>query len=248
MESLTVSNRLNRRPRPFLTAEWRHLLMLNYRVDPAVLAGRVPAGCELEDWNGDALVSVVGFRFLQTRVLGLSVPLHRNFDEVNLRFYVRRKVDSLWRRGVVFVREIVPRRAIALLANGVYSESYVAMPMRSEIDSVTGRLSYAWRRDGVWERVGAEWRGPWSIPNDGDEASFITEHYWGYSRRRAGQTIEYEVEHRPWRVALATDAVLECDITALYGPEFREALAAPPYSALVAEGSPIVVQRGAALF
>jgi len=247
MESLTLRSCLDHRPRPFVTAEWRHLLMLNYGIEPPALAGRVPAGCELDDCSGDTLISVVGFRFLRTRVLGLSVPLHRDFDEVNLRFYVRRRVEGVWRRGVVFVREIVPRRAIALVANGLYGESYVAMPMRSEIDDDASRLSYSWRRGGVWERLSAERSGPWVIPEDGTEASFITEHYWGYARQRSGRTIEYEVTHPQWRVAAASDASLECDVTTLYGPEFRDALAATPHSALVAEGSPVVVRRGGSM-
>src|SRR5262245_53035082 len=117
----------------FLTAEWRDLAMLNYEIDPAVLASRVPPGCELDTWDGRTFVSVVGFRFLRTRVLGVPVPFHVNFEEVNLRFYVRRKADSEWRRGVVFVKELVPRRAIALVARVAYGENYVAFPMRHSI-------------------------------------------------------------------------------------------------------------------
>ena len=113
-------------PAKFLTAEWRHLLMVNYVVDLAVLTPLIPAGTELDLWQGRAYVSVVGFRFLRTKVLGIPVPFHRDFDVVNLRFYVRRKVDGQWRKGVVFVKEIVPKRAIAFVARTVYNENYVA--------------------------------------------------------------------------------------------------------------------------
>src|SRR5690348_18142677 len=102
--------------RPLLTAEWRHLALLQYVVDPAVLLPLVPLGTELDSWEGRTLVSMVGFRFLRVRVLGASILFHTDFDEVNLRFYVRRRVAEGWRRGVVFVREIVPRRAVALVA------------------------------------------------------------------------------------------------------------------------------------
>ena len=98
---------------PFLTARWVDLAMVNYEVDPALVRALVPAGTELDLWSGRCLVSVVGFQFLETRVLGLALPFHRNFEEVNLRFYVRRTVGDEARRGVVFVKEIVPRRAIA---------------------------------------------------------------------------------------------------------------------------------------
>src|SRR5947207_15642078 len=117
---------------PFLTAQWRHLVMLNYEVDADVLTPLVPAGTTLDLWQGRALVSVVGFRFLGTRVLGVSVPWHRDFDEVNLRLYVRRELEGgEVRRGVVFVREVVARRAITWLARVAYNEPYRTLPMRS---------------------------------------------------------------------------------------------------------------------
>src|SRR5262245_39598094 len=116
----------------FLTAHWCDLAMLNYEVSPAVLSDLIPAGTELDSWGGHTFVSMVGFRFLRTRVLGLAVPGHSNFDEVNLRFYVRRNAHDGWRRGVVFVKEIVPHRAIAWLARALYNENYVALPMRHQ--------------------------------------------------------------------------------------------------------------------
>ncbi|MDE0204502.1 MAG: DUF2071 domain-containing protein, partial [Candidatus Tectomicrobia bacterium] len=99
--------------RVFLSANWRHLVMVNYEVDPNLLRSWLPAGVELDTWQGRTLASVVGFEFLATRVLGVQVPGHQDFHEVNLRFYVRRRVGGGWRRGVVFVKELVPRRAIA---------------------------------------------------------------------------------------------------------------------------------------
>jgi uncharacterized protein YqjF (DUF2071 family) len=120
--------------RIFLTAEWRYLAMLNYEVDPAVLARRVPFGTELDTLNGKTFVSIIGFLFLKTRFLEIPVPLHQVFEEVNLRFYVRRRAEEGWRRGVVFVKEIVPRWAIAAVARRCYEENYVAMPMRHQIE------------------------------------------------------------------------------------------------------------------
>ncbi|MES2569397.1 MAG: DUF2071 domain-containing protein, partial [Verrucomicrobiota bacterium] len=121
--------------KPFLTAEWRHLAMLNFATDPALLRPLVPAGTELDEFGGTTYLSVVGFLFLKTRVLGAGFPFHRDFEEVNLRFYVRRKVGGEWRRGVVFIREMVPRQIIALIARVVFGEPYSALPMR-----LSGRL------------------------------------------------------------------------------------------------------------
>jgi uncharacterized protein YqjF (DUF2071 family) len=234
--------------RRFLTAEWRNLVMLNYEVDPSILAGRVPAGCEVDFWEGRTFVSAVGFQFLATRVLGAPIPFHRNFEEVNLRFYVRHKEEGEWRRGVVFVRELVPRRAIAFVANHVYGEKYLALPMRHRIELREGaqpnRLSYQWRRSDTWEGITASFSGSSFLPADDAEETFITEHYWGYSQQPDHSTVEYQVEHPRWRVWHAETASLECDVASLYGPSFREPLAGSPSTAFVADGSPVVVRHG----
>lgn len=232
----------------FLEAEWRHLAMLNYPIDPALLAAHLPAGCETDAFEGRTFVSVVGFRFLRTRVLGIAVPFHRDFDEVNLRFYVRRQVEGRWRRGVVFVKELVPRPAIAFVARRAYGEHYVALPMRHAIEHDAARgtiaVSYQWRRAGRWEGLSARVAGAPSLPAEDAEETFITEHYWGYTRRPDRSTIEYQVEHPRWRVWRATDAALSCDVSTLYGPRFAEPLAGPPSTAFVAEGSAVTVRRG----
>jgi uncharacterized protein YqjF (DUF2071 family) len=234
-------------PEPrFLTAEWRHLAMLNYEIDPALLAARVPAGCEIDAWSGRTFVSVVGFQFQHTRVLGLPIPFHRNFEEVNLRFYVRRKREDGWRRGVVFVRELVPRRAIALVARALYGENYTALPMRHSVDIAPtgGSVAYQWRRLGRWEGLSVELAGEPALAAEDSEEAFITEHYWGYSRQRDGLAVEYQVEHPRWRVWRADRSALHCDVGSLYGREFAEALSDPPTTAFVAEGSPVLVRRG----
>jgi uncharacterized protein len=232
--------------RPFLTAEWRHLVMLNYDVDRAALAPLVPAGTTLDLWQGRALASVVGFRFTETRLYGVPIPFHRDFEEVNLRFYVRHEPpDGGVRRGVVFVRELVPRVAIASLARLVYNEPYRAVRMRSTVPGAPveapGRVTYEWRAGGAWERLAATASGAPAVPDPASEAAFITEHHWGYTRQPDGSAVEYEVTHPVWRAWSATNPVLAADVCALYGPAFVEALSRPPASALIAEGSPVAV-------
>jgi uncharacterized protein YqjF (DUF2071 family) len=233
---------------PFLTARWVDLAMVNYEVDPALLLGLVPAGTELDLWSGRCLVSVVGFQFLDTRVLGLALPFHRHFEEVNLRFYVRRTVEGEVRRGVVFVKEIVPRRAIAWIANAVYNEKYIALPMSH--DATIGdrrRLSYGWRYQGAWCRLAVTLEDAPSRPAGDSEEAFITEHYWGYTAQRDGSTLEYKVEHPRWNVWTGRDPELACDTAALYGPVFGSFLSGPPSSCFVADGSAVIVRRGVAV-
>ena len=237
-------------PAAFLTAQWRNLVMLNYEIDPAILQKRLPKGTELDFWNDRTYVSLVGFRFLETRVLGRRVPFHINFDEVNLRFYVRHKADGEWRRGVVFVKEIVPRMAIALVARWAYNERYIALPMKSVIDLPSntneqqGSVSYSWKWANQWHELSAQISGEPIPLVSGSEAEFITEHYWGYAAQRDGSTLEYQVEHPAWRVWPAQHSHFVGDVTTLYGPEFVELLSCPATSAFVAEGSEIMVRHG----
>jgi uncharacterized protein len=240
---------MTERQRPaFLTAEWRYLVMLNYDVDPAVLHALVPRHTVLDLWNGRAIVSVVGFRFLRTRVLGVPIPLHRNFEEVNLRFYVRHTTpEGEVRRGVVFVRELVPRAAIAAVARLAYNEPYWAMQMRSSVPRTQvedpGRVQYEWRTESHWQHVSATPSGPPTLREPGSEESFITEHFWGYTRQRDGATVEYEVRHPRWRVWSVRESSLDADVPRLYGSSFARALAVAPASAFIAEGSPVTVYR-----
>jgi hypothetical protein len=151
------------------------------------------------------------------------------------------------RRGVAFVRELVPRAAIALVARLAYNEPYLAVPMRSRTPAVPvespGRLVYEWRTGGRWQRVAAGTSGVPTLPSPDSEAAFIAEHYWGYTRQRDGGTVEYEVRHPAWRVWPAESPELDVDVAGLYGHAFTRALAGPPTSAFVAEGSPVTVYR-----
>jgi uncharacterized protein len=237
--------------RSFLTARWENLVVLNYEVPSATSAPLVPRGTELDLWQGHALVSLVGFTFADTRVRGFSIPGHRDFEEVNLRFYVRRRVSSEpHRRGVVFIRELVPRYAIAAIARLLYNEPYVSVPMhhRSRIDPHRGGdIEYGWRYGGKEFSIVAAVEGSAQMLEAGSEAEFITEHYWGYTRQRDGGTLEYEVEHPRWRVWVPPRAAFSGPASALYGAAFGETFGGPPRSAFVAEGSPVTVYAGSRL-
>jgi hypothetical protein len=233
--------------RSFLTAEWRYLAMLNYQVAPELLRPHVPAGTELDTWQGASYLSVVGFLFRNTRILGAVVPFHRHFEEVNLRFYVRRKVGSEVRRAVTFLKELVPRRAIATVARLAYNEPYKALPMRHHLGSVdtsTGAPSvveYAWRQRSGWSRLVVKPAGSAESPRAGSQEEFITEHYWGYTRQRDGGTVEYRVEHPRWHVWPVAQAGLEGDLAEIYGPAVAGVLSDAPASAFLADGSAVTV-------
>jgi uncharacterized protein YqjF (DUF2071 family) len=233
--------------RVFLSADWRDLVMLNYEAEPEILRQYVPRGVELDAFAGRTFVSLVGFQFLRTKLYGfLAVPFHSNFEEVNLRFYVRRREGGEIRRGVVFIRELVPRAAIAGLARLMYGEKYEACPMEHLIERGAGGISaeYSWKWRGGPFRLSAEARGEPARVAEGSIENFITEHYWGYSAKIPSETIEYRVSHEPWRVWVSTNARFEGDGAALYGSGFGDILRRPPDSAFVAEGSPVLVHTG----
>ena len=222
--------------------------MLDYEIPLAVLEPLVPKHTVLDLFEGRALASMVGFRFLNTRVLGVPVPFHRDFDEVNLRFYVKRPMpDGSTRRGVVFVRELVPRAAIAYTARLLYNEPYTAVPMHSRVPptlrSSPGRLMYGWFGNAQHQQLSVTALGAPQPLVSGSEPEFIAEHYWGYTPQRDGSTVEYQVAHPSWRVWPASDPSFDADVRGLYGAAFAAPLSVPPRSMFVAEGSPVTVYR-----
>ena len=230
----------------FLTTDWRSLAMLNYEIDPAVLEPYVPYGTELDTWNGKHYISVVGLLFVDTRLYGVPVPFHRDFEEINLRFYVRRETAGEVRRGVVFVKEIVPKPAITTVARLFYNENYVTMPTSHSIDhdGTSMSVAYRWKQPNFTHGLDVRATGSPILLQDDTEEEFIAEHYWGYAAQRDGGTLEYEVEHPRWRVWRIQDAVLNCDVERLYGTQFAPYIGSAPASALLAEGSPVIVRKG----
>lgn len=230
----------------FLEAKWRDLVMLSWRVDPAVLAPRVPAGTTLDLFQGRCFVSLIAFRFEDTLVRGIPIPFHRDFEEINLRFYVTRQEGAELRRGVVFIKEVVPRAAIAFVARVLYGEPYEAMPTSSEIreDAAGKTAEYSWRQGARAHSVRMECGPAAALPAPGSMEEFIAEHYWGYTQRDPAATDEYRVEHPAWKVRAATKASCGFDAAALYGKELAEVLNGPPDSAFLAEGSAIKVHAG----
>ncbi len=217
--------------------------MANYEIDPDLLKPHLPAGTELDFWEGKCYVSLVGFLFADTRLRGIRVPGHRVFEEVNLRFYVRHRSAGEWRRGVVFIKEIVPLPAITFVANTFYRERYTTMKMDHRwVDGLEDQIiEYRWLFEGEWQhlRVTAE-RMPVPIAA-GSEAEFITEHYWGYTRHTPRKSSEYQVEHPRWRVYPVQKYDIHCRTGDLYGPEFAMLADAAPTSVFVAEGSKVAV-------
>ncbi len=229
----------------FLQAEWRKLAMVNYAVDPNLLASYLPAKTEIDLWNDTCYISLVGFMFKNTRVKGFKIPFHINFEEVNLRFYVRYKDNDTWKRGVVFIKEIVPRAALTFVANTVYGENYQTLPMLHSWVERDNELTveYKWKKK-KWHSLQIKTAGKTVPIIPGSEEEFITEHYWGYTKISNTKTAEYEVKHPKWEVYPMHDYRVDVDFAAVYGSEFNFLKNEKPRSVFLAEGSAISVMQG----
>lgn len=240
-----IKNNYYKMASKFLTAEWKNLIMANYIIDPAVLKPYIPYKTELDLFNGNAYVSLVGFMFMETRLLGFKIPFHVNFEEVNLRFYVKHNDNGIWKRGTVFIKEIVPKAAISLIANAVYHEKYDTKKMRHMTTETNNEISlnYQWKHKNKWNNIEASVEKPSQAMISGSEEEFIAEHYWGYSRYNKTVTFEYNVQHPAWKIFPVKNYLIDCDFTSLYGDAFSALMKVKPNSVFVAEGSAVSVLK-----
>jgi uncharacterized protein len=229
----------------FLHTEWNNLIMANYIVPKELLLPYIPGKTELDFFEEKAYVSLVGFMFLNTRILGFSIPRHTNFEEVNLRFYVKYNDNGKWKRGTVFIKEIVPRLAISLVANFIYGESYSTMRMKhfhiQSHDQI--ETCYEWKYKNKWNKLAASSR-KLSLPmRMNSEEEFIAEHYWGYTKYTENKTCEYEISHPRWEIFKVLNYTVDCDFTGIYGTEFSFLTGIKPSSVFMAKGSEVKIYR-----
>lgn len=229
----------------FLNAEWRKLAIANFEIAPERLSPYLPAGTEIDTWENKCYVSLVGFMFINTRLLGIPIPFHTHFEEVNLRFYVKRFEDQSWKRGVVFIKEIVPKPALSLVANTLYREHYETMPMTHRwSETETHReVTYRWKKKGMWHSFQIHASKTPQPMAPGSKTEFITEHYWGYAKAGKAKTVEYEVTHPRWEAYEVTGFNIDVDFGAVYGQEWAFLNHAQPASVMLAEGSEITVEN-----
>ncbi|GAB3717287.1 YqjF family protein [Flavobacterium koreense] len=228
----------------FLTAEWNDLAMFNYEIDPKILENYVPKGTEIDLWNDKCYISLIGFMFENVKVLGIKVPFHINFEEVNLRFYVKRYENGIWKRGVVFIKEIVPKHAITIVANTLYNEHYQTMKMlHSRTESETSKsFKYEWFKDAKWNSIAMK-TDKKAIPIEpNSEAEFITEHYFGYTNYNKDKSIEYAVSHPRWEQLKVIESKIDVDFESIYGKDFKFLQDLKPTSEFLALGSKITIE------
>jgi uncharacterized protein YqjF (DUF2071 family) len=227
----------------FLKAYWKDIVMVNYEVPKAVLIPYLPVGTELDDFEGKYYVSLVGFQFLQSSIFDVPIPVYGSFDEVNLRFYVKRKIGDEIRRGVVFISEIVPNRIVAFLANSLYKEHYSYAKMKSAIsvENNQKKISYCWFKHRSEFSINTLFEQKEVSMLPGSHEQFIYEHYYGYTKVNESQTWEYKVNHDTWRTNKAVNYHIVCDFTLWYGNDFTFLNNQQPHSVYNAVGSAVSI-------
>lgn len=227
-----------------ISADWRKLIMANYVVDPSTLLPYIPYGTELDFWDERCFVSLVGFLFANSKVNGIPIPFHQRFEEVNLRFYVMRREGDLLKRGVVFIRELVPKPAVTFVANNVFHEHYETARMQHQWPSVHNEqyVEYRWKKSG-WHSLSiqSDLKAMPLVP--GSKEEFFTEHYWGYTQLNPDTTLEYFVNHIPWETYGTRSHKIEVDFGKTYGKEFAFLNELRPESVFLAEGSEISLEK-----
>jgi len=228
----------------FLKAEWRKLAFANYEVEASVLEKYVPPGTELDLYEGKCFVSLIGFIFLNTRILGIKIPFHKTVEEVNLRFYVKRFENNTWKRGAVFIKEIVSKPALTFVANTIYKEHYETMPMKYswEENALNRSVSYHWEKNKIWQSFKVTAALEEIEIEVNSETEFITEHYWGYAKVNNQKTNEYEVTHPRWKQYKVESSEIKVDFELVYGKEFEFLNSVKPTSIMLIEGSNITIE------
>jgi uncharacterized protein YqjF (DUF2071 family) len=228
--------------RTFLKASWENLIMANYEIEPSILEPYLPKGVELDFFNNKTYVSLVGFMFNKTRLFGVPIPFFGSFEEINLRFYVRKVENRKIKKGVVFINETVPFKVVALLANKLYKEHYISIPTKNTIDITEHKhIKYEWRVDNKWNSI--------AVKSDTDKykieqatiEEYIFERYFGFTKLSNFSSQEYKINHPKWMINKVLNTHINCDFRTMYGDAFLVLNNQKPDSVLLAEGSQVSV-------
>lgn len=225
----------------FLTARWENLVIISYKISPDLLQPHMPKGFEPDTIDGNAFVSVVAFVFADTKVKGIKVPFNVNFPEINLRFYVKNNE----KRGVVFIREFVPKIFIPVIANTFYNENYRYIPMESKV-SINGiiKLNHTIELNNKSYSITAEAENKPYTPATNSTEHFFKEHEWGFGITKKNETMIYKVEHPVWEVYPLIKFEHTFNFAEIYGHEWESLDSEKPYNIAFAKGSPVKVFHG----
>ena len=232
-------------PTALLSTHWTNLLVANYEVDKHLLEKFLPAGTELNDWNGKYFMSLIGFQFSKTKLFGIPSPFYRSFPEINLRFYVKRRMKDGWRKGVVFIKEIAPAMLIGFMASLLYNENFITLPLKSRIESSTDtvNIEYSFVINDHTNYTRATANANPTNYSENTLEGFIASHYWGYTRVKENITKEFQVIHQPWKIHPVLSSEIKINAETLYGNDFNKSFVTPPFNVFLMDGSETKITR-----
>jgi len=228
----------------FLKANWENIIMANYEIDPALLIPFLPKGVELDLFNGKCYISLVAFMFKKTKLFNIPIPYLGTFEEINLRFYVKRKEGNVLKRGVVFINETIPYPIVAWVANKLYNEHYTVVPTKHEIttEKSSKNVKFEWLLNKKWNSIAVTTSNASEKMTRRSLESFIYEHYLGYTKTAENKTEEYKLQHPSWKISEVLDYQIECDFEAMYGKSFSVLNQKEPEAVFIADGSAVGIE------
>ena len=228
----------------FLKANWEHIIMANYEINPEILIPFLPKGVSLDLFEGKAYVSLVGFMFKNTKIFHLPIPWLGTFEEINLRFYVKRQEGNHIKRGVVFINETIPYKLVAWMANKLYKEHYTVVPTKHAFSKMgqNQQLKFEWLLNKKWNSILVETETQAQAMEPDSFEEFIYEHYYGYTKVSEDLTEEYRLQHPSWDVYKVNNYNINCHFSEMYGDVFSELDDTQPTAVFVAKGSSVKVE------
>lgn len=229
----------------FLKANWENIIMVNYEIDPQLLIPFLPKGVDLDLFNGKCYISLVGFMFKNTKLFNVPIPFFGNFEEINLRFYVKRtEENNIIKRGVVFINETIPYPIVAWVANKLYNEHYTVVPTKHNITkkSSSQNIEFEWMLNKKWNSIYVESSNESESIKNNSLEKFIYEHYYGYTKINESKTEEYKLQHPSWKTHKVHDYKINCDFEAMYGKAFTVLNNTKPEAVFIAKGSLVAIE------
>src|SRR5947208_1274723 len=117
---------------PAMLQSWRDLTFFHWPVHPSVIAPHIPAGLDVDMYDGSAWISLTPFLIDNLRPpLTPGLPWISRFPETNLRTYVR---DRTGYGGIWFFSLEAARAAAVLGARLSYRLPYMWSKMRVQVE------------------------------------------------------------------------------------------------------------------
>ena len=201
-----------------LEMRWRDTLFAHWPVDPSLVAERLPAGLDVDSYDGDAYLGVVPFEMADLRPRGSPVGL--SFGELNLRTYVRRDGEP----GVYFFSLDADDRLGVGVARTAFRLPYYRAEM--SIDRRDETVRFRSRRTHAGEpplSFEARYRpeGEPFVADPGSLESFLVERYRFFTADDRGRLWVGDIEHEPWQLRRASATVARNDTFAANGFDDR---------------------------